>query len=111
MNRSQLLNNICCLSLIIISTSSVFAQAPVLQVEDAVKLGLEKNFNVQILRNQELIAANNNTPARAGMTPTVNTTGTVSYAINNTSQRFLNCETRSAPNAGTFNGRTVLEAV
>ncbi|HPH19234.1 MAG TPA: TolC family protein [Haliscomenobacter sp.] len=111
MNRSQLLNNICCLSLIIISTSSVFAQAPVLQVEDAVKLGLEKNFNVQILRNQELIAANNNTPARAGMTPTVNTTGTVSYAINNTSQRFFTGETRSAPNAGTFNGRIGVEAV
>lgn len=111
MNRSQLLNNICCLSLIIISTSSFFAQAPVLQVEDAVKLGLEKNFNVQILRNQELIAANNNTPARAGMTPTVNTTGTVSYAINNTSQRFFNGEARSAPNAGTFNTRIGVEGV
>jgi outer membrane protein TolC len=81
-----------------------------LRVEDAVKIGLEKNFNIQILRNQEQIATNNNTPARAGMTPTVNSTGSLSYAINNTEQKFFNGESRGAPNAASFNARIGLEA-
>lgn len=109
--KSQLLNNLFCLSLILFTISSSYAQSPLLRVEDAVKVGLEKNFNIQILRQQEQIAINNNTPARAGMTPTVNTTGTVSYAINNTEQKFFNGETRGAPNAGTFNTRFGVEAL
>lgn len=109
--KSQLLNKIFCLLFILFTASFSYAQSPLLRVEDAVKVGLEKNFNIQILRQQEQIATNNNTPARAGMTPTVNTTGTVSYAINNTQQNFFNGETRGAPNAGTFNTRVAVEAL
>jgi outer membrane protein TolC len=85
------------------------AQAPVLSLENAVKTGLEKNYQIKILRNQELIATNNNTPGRAGMTPTLNAAGNISYAINNTQQQFFNGDTRGAPSAGTFNTRVGLE--
>jgi outer membrane protein TolC len=75
----------------------------------AVKIGLERNYNVQILRNQEAIAANNNTPGRAGMLPTVNSTGTGSYAINNTEQKFFNGDSRGAKDASSINFRLGLE--
>ncbi len=76
---------------------------------DAVKVGIERNFNIQILRNQETIAANNNTPGRAGMLPTVNTTGTSSYAINSTEQKFFTGESRGSNNASTIAFRLGLE--
>lgn len=111
LKKLHLLNKIYCLFLVLFVVSFSYAQPAVLRVEDAVKIGLEKNFNIQILQKQEQIATNNNTPARAGMTPTVNSTGTVSYAINNTQQNFFNGETRGAPNAGTFNTRVAVEAL
>lgn len=76
---------------------------------DAIKIGLERNFSVQILRNQETIAANNNTPGRAGMLPTVSTTGTGSYAVNNTEQKFFNGDARGAKDASSINVRMGLE--
>jgi outer membrane protein TolC len=80
-----------------------------LTADEAVKIGLERNYNVQILRNQEAIAANNNTPGRAGMLPTVNSTGTGSYAINNTEQKFFNGDSRGAKDASSINFRLGLE--
>jgi outer membrane protein TolC len=111
MKRSQLLNNIFCFVLILSVKTFSIAQTSVLRVEDAVKIGLEKSFDIQILRNEELMAANNNTPARAGMTPIVSSTGTVSYAVNNTVQKLFSGDIRAVPNAATFNTRVGVEAV
>lgn len=111
LKKLHLLNKIYCLYLVLFVTSFSYAQPALLRVEDAVKIGLEKNFNIQILRKQEEIAANNNTKAAAGMTPIVNSTGTVSYALNNTQQNFFNGETRGAPNAATFNTRIAVEGL
>jgi len=111
LKKLHLLNKIYSLFFVLFVTSFSYAQPALLRVEDAVKVGLEKNFNIQILRNQEEIATNNNSKAAAGMTPTVNSTGTVSYAINNTEQKFFTGESRGAPNAATFNTRFGVEAV
>lgn len=111
LKKLHLLNKIYCLFFVLVLPSFSYAQSTLLRVEDAVKIGLEKNFNIQILRQQEQIATNNNTRAAAGMTPIVSSTGTISYAINNTQQNFFNGETRGAPNAGTFNTRVALEGL
>lgn len=81
--------------------SPVFAQeALVLSPESAVKIGLEKNFGIQILRNNERIAELNNTPGRAGLLPTLGVNSLANYASNNTEQKFFNGETRSGVGAG-----------
>jgi outer membrane protein TolC len=88
----------------------VFAQeASMLSPESAVKIGLEKNFGIQILRNNERIAQLNNTPGRAGLLPTLGVNSLANYASNNTEQKFFNGETRSGIGAGNLTTRMGLE--
>jgi outer membrane protein TolC len=86
------------------------AAQQVMSAEQAVKIGLEKNYAIQILRNQEQIADNNNTKGRAGMLPLVFSTGGVNYGINNTVQNFFTGPERRSPSAATFNIRFGAEA-
>jgi outer membrane protein TolC len=80
-----------------------------LSPESAVKIGLEKNFGIQILRNNERIAQLNNTPGRAGLLPTLGVNSLANYASNNTEQKFFNGETRSGIGAGNLTTRMGLE--
>ncbi len=81
----------------------------ILSAQEAVKIGIEQNFSVRILRNEEQIANNNNTAGNAGMLPTVSTIGTTSYSVNNTEQKFFNGETRGGSGASNISFRTGLE--
>ncbi|MCB9081086.1 MAG: TolC family protein [Lewinellaceae bacterium] len=76
---------------------------------EAVQIGLERNYGVQLLRNEEQIASNNNTPGRAGMLPTVSTTGTASYSLTTTEQRFFSGDTRGGSGVGNLNTRLSLD--
>ena len=80
-----------------------------LSPDSAVKIGLEKNFGIQILRNNERIAQLNNTPGRAGLLPTLGVNSLANYASNNTEQKFFNGETRSGIGAGNLTTRMGLE--
>ena len=80
-----------------------------LSPESAVKIGLEKNFGIQILRNNERIAQLNNTPGRAGLLPTLGVNSLANYASNNTEQKFFNGDTRSGIGAGNLTTRMGLE--
>jgi outer membrane protein TolC len=91
--------------------SPLFAQeALILSPESAVKIGLEKNFGIRILRNNERIAALNNTLGRAGLLPTLGVTSLANYASNNTEQKFFNGEVRAGNGAGNLTTRLGLEA-
>jgi outer membrane protein TolC len=48
---------------------------PFLSLDDAVKIGLENNFGVRIIRNEANIATNNNTPGNAGFLPEISISG------------------------------------
>lgn len=48
---------------------------PFLSLEDAVKIGLENNFGIRIIRNEANIATNNNTPGNAGFLPEISISG------------------------------------
>ncbi len=91
-----------------VGLSRVCAQE-MLSAQEAVKIGIEQNFSVRILRNQEQVASNNNTAGNAGMLPTVSTVGTTSYSVNNTEQKFFNGETRGGSGASNISIRTGLE--
>lgn len=91
-------------------TTTIFAQqAAFLSPEAAVKVGLEKNYGIRILRNNERMAALNNTPGRAGLLPNVGINSLANYASNNTEQRFFNGESRSGIGAGNLTTRLGLE--
>lgn len=59
-----------------------------LQIEDAVRLTLENNFNILIARNNESISSNNATIGNAGYLPTVSINGNYNYSEADTRVEF-----------------------
>lgn len=60
----------------------------VLTVEDAIKTGLEKNFNVMIAKNNQEIAKVQNNFGAAGMSPSVTVNGNLNLSSLNSHQEF-----------------------
>ncbi len=60
----------------------------VLTIDDAIKIGLEKNYNVLIVKNQQEIAKAQNNFGNAGMSPTVTLNGGINAANLNSHQEF-----------------------
>lgn len=59
-----------------------------LTVEDAIKMGLEKNYSVLIVKNQQQIAKAQNNFGVAGMSPTVSLNANLNLATVNSRQEF-----------------------
>ncbi len=106
---SSLCNGIGLLSYLLLTIDFLQAQQ-VLSVEEAIALGLKNNYQIQILRSNELIAKNNNSAANADFLPTVGVNGAYSFTSTNTQQEFFNGETRSASAAGSRNANASLQA-
>ena len=68
-------------------SSGLYAQS-VLTIEDAIKTGLEKNYAVQIVKNQQEIAKAQNNFGAAGMSPTVTLNAGINAANLNSHQEF-----------------------
>jgi len=79
-----------------------------LNLEDAIRLGLENNYQVRIARNSEAISDNNNTLGNAGFLPRVTATSSLSYTSNNTKQEFFSGDSREGQGAGTTSARSGL---
>ncbi len=73
--------------LVIGFSSSIYAQS-VLTIEDAIKTGLEKNYAVLMVKNEQEIAKLQNNFGNAGMSPTVSVNGNLSLANINSYQEF-----------------------
>lgn len=67
-----------------------FAQNGVLTVEEAVKLAIEKNFDVEIERNAQQIGIINNNWGTAGLWPNITINTTTGIAKNNLEQQLAN---------------------
>ncbi len=61
-----------------------------LTIDEAIKIAVEKNFDVEIERNAQEIGAINNNWGTAGLFPTINATSTIGIASNNLEQRLTN---------------------
>ena len=68
-------------------SSGIYAQS-VLTIEDAIKTGLEKNYAVLIVKNEQEITKLQNNFGNAGMSPTVSINGNLSLANINSYQEF-----------------------
>ena len=68
-----------------------FAQEPSkLSVDDAIRMAVEKNFDVEIVKNEQQIGAINNNWGTAGLWPNINLNSTIGIASNNLEQRLSN---------------------
>jgi len=72
---------------LLIFNSGLYAQS-VLTIEEAIKVGLEKNYSVMIVKNQQEIAKLQNNYGNAGMSPTVSVNGSLNLANINSYQEF-----------------------
>jgi adhesin transport system outer membrane protein len=68
--------------------STIFAQ-DTMTFKECINIGLEKNYSLQISRNNEVIAENNVTPGNAGLLPTLDAEGTMTQSIVNSEQVFF----------------------
>lgn len=89
------------IAILLLSPALMLAQAEVLALEEAIRLGLERNYEVRIARNSELIADNSNNIGNAGMLPTLNFNGRYSYNVNNTTLNLASGDTRDGDGVNT----------
>jgi outer membrane protein TolC len=57
---------------------------------DALKMALENNISIKIIRNEAELAAINNYAGGAGMLPTISAKANLDNSVNNSAQEFLN---------------------
>ncbi len=75
--------------LFFIISSTVFAQT-LLTIEDAIKIALEKNYSINIAKNENEIADNNFSIGNAGFLPSLDADGSYKKTTNSTKQNYLN---------------------
>lgn len=63
-----------------------------LSLEEAIKIALEENHNIRVVRNEVAIAENGAHPGKAGLLPTLDLNGNYQYSNNNTTQQFVGQE-------------------
>ena len=68
-------------------SSGLYAQS-VLTIEDAIKTGIEKNYSILIVKNEQEIAKLQNNFGNAGMSPTVSVNANLNLANINSYQEF-----------------------
>jgi outer membrane protein len=79
------------LSLSCLINMLAFAQLTTkLTVDEAIRIAVEKNFDVEIVKNEQEIGIINNNWGTAGLLPTVSINSTLGIASNNLEQRLTN---------------------
>ena len=73
---------------LLVTLSSGLSAQSVLTIEEAIKTGLEKNFSVLIVKNEQEISKLQNNLGSAGMSPTVSINGNLNLATVNSYQEF-----------------------
>lgn len=72
---------------VLLPCGALFGQ-DLLSIEEAIKTGLEKNYSVLILKNEQEIAKAQNNTGAAGMSPTVSLNANLAAATLNSHQEF-----------------------
>lgn len=82
--------------------SALIAQ-DTLSVEEALSIGMENNYSIQIADNESKIAENNLTLGNAGFLPSLTASGSRSYSIQDSKQEFAQ---GGIPNSTTENAKS-----
>lgn len=75
----------------------------ILQLEEAVKIALENNYEIKIAKNNYEVDATNNNLANAGILPTISANLTNNNSLINTKQTQIDGSIRELDNAKNFN--------
>jgi len=75
------------LALFLIAAARLNAQE-VLTIEEAVRIGLQNNYEIKIAESESEITENNASPGNAGMLPTIDANGLRSFTESNTKQVY-----------------------
>lgn len=78
------------LSFLFLLNWSIIQAQSVLTLDEAIKLGLEKNYALLIAKNQNKIIQTQNNLGNAGLSPTVSLGGNYNFSSLNSYQEFLN---------------------
>lgn len=87
LNKQLLVKSIILVVLFFASTGNSRAQE-IYDLTRCISTGLEQNFSVKVVRNQEVIAGNNQTRGNAGFLPTVTTTNRFGGNVTTTTQNM-----------------------
>lgn len=93
---------LCLVTAFLLAIISLFAQEDTvkfLSLEEAIALGLKNNYSIVIAKNEEMAAANNNTPGNAGFLPVLDINAGTNNSISNTRQQFFDGRIQEANNA------------
>lgn len=69
--------------IVAVSTALGVKAQEVYSLKQCIETGLERNYSIRIVRNEQLISDNNATPGNAGYLPTVDMSGGFSGSVNN----------------------------
>ncbi|MFN8310190.1 MAG: TolC family protein [Chitinophagales bacterium] len=75
-------------SLLIAASAFGQNEPPLLKVEDAIKIALENNYDILVVKNNAEIARLNNTPGNAGMLPSISAQVADNFSYNGLNQRL-----------------------
>lgn len=90
------------LFLLVFSSLSIRAQN-LLSIEEAIKMGLEKNYSILIAKNEAEISKTQNNAGNAGMSPIVSLNGNLGLANVNSHQEFSTGAVQDRPSANSNN--------
>lgn len=77
------------ISLILLWFPMLIAAQPLLTEAEAVRIGLENNYDIRLVKKDIAIAENNNSLGNAGFLPDVSLSAGQSYSVNDSKQEFL----------------------
>ncbi|MFN1834538.1 TolC family protein [Balneola sp. MJW-20] len=95
------------LSIFLLAFSSVvYAQErDTLRISAAIEQGLENNYSIRLIRNDQDIAENNNTLGNAGLLPVLELVGSFNESTQNTITRFTSSSIPDIDNSGVVTTR------
>ncbi|MFN8416581.1 MAG: TolC family protein [Cytophagaceae bacterium] len=88
---------------LLLLSMGISSQADTLTIRQAVAIALERNFSILMAKNEQEIAAVQNTIGNAGMLPRVDVNGSSTNNINNTRLELLTGDVRTANSAKSSN--------
>jgi outer membrane protein TolC len=100
--NNQIMKRLFYSTLLIVLSCSIHAQ-DIYNLKRCIEIGLLQNYDIRIIRNEQLISDNNTTLANAGYLPSVDLNAGYSGTLNNTKQKLTSGETNKNNNVNNQN--------
>lgn len=90
--KNPIMNRLFYITILILFSGSVYGQ-DVYDLKRCIEIGLQQNYDIRIIRNEQLISDNNTTLANAGYLPSVDLSAGYSGTLNNVEQKLTSGDT------------------